>query len=150
MFQWNGVPIPPRCGAMRVMIKFKRSITRCARALTCASVVAFAITASAQDAARHGPQSPPANFDLFGAIGRWIDESFAKLDSNLQDTRKNIDHLTRDAAVAARTTADVAKEAADAMVSLPNTRVISGHQNCPLASNGAPNCIDAAIVLCKS
>ena len=33
---------------------------------------------------------------------------------------------------------------------LPTARVIRGHQNCPLASNGAPNCVAAAMTLCKS
>jgi hypothetical protein len=87
---------------------------------------------------------------LFGALGRWLDESIASINSNFKDARTKIDNFNREAGVAAKSTVDVAKDAADAVVRLPNTRVISGHQNCPLASNGAPNCIVAANTLCKS
>jgi hypothetical protein len=43
-----------------------------------------------------------------------------------------------------------AKEAAGAIVGLPNRRVIQGHERCGLAANGAPDCQNAATALCKS
>ena len=125
-----------------------------ARAGLCAgTLVLFSLAATAQDAPRpNPPAASPADqaFDLFGTIGRWLDESIASINSNFKGTREKIDSFNREAGIAVKSTADAAKDAAGAVVRLPNTRVISGHQNCPTASNGAPNCIVAANALCKS
>jgi hypothetical protein len=115
--------------------------------------VLFSLAATAQDSPKPDRQAAPAGaqtFDLFGAIGRWIDESIASINSNFKDAGAKIDTFNREAGVAAKSTIDAAKDVAGAVVRLPNARVISGHQNCPVAPNGAPNCIAAANTLCKS
>ena len=55
-----------------------------------------------------------------------------------------------EAGVAARTTVDTAKDAAEAVGRLPNTRVIIGHEKCQIAPNGAPDCIAAAYAICQA
>ena len=100
------------------------------------------------------PSEPPARSetkpDFLGSIGRWFDESFAKIGSSFKDARSGVDNFNREAGIAAKSTADAAKDAADAVVKLPNAKVVRGHQNCVAAPNGAPDCIAAATALCKA
>lgn len=104
-----------------------------------------AVTAGAQEA------GPPSQQDGFlAAAGRWFDEQFGKLGSGFQDAQKNVETFGREAGVAATTTAGGAKEAADAVARIPNTRTINGHATCRTAANGAPDCVAAADTLCRS
>ncbi len=63
--------------------------------------------------------------------------------------RERFLNLGQDATLAARTTVDTAKDAADAVGRLPGTRVVSGHEKCRAAPNGAPDCIAAAYAICE-
>jgi hypothetical protein len=123
------------------------------RAAICAMVL---LSASAAAPAQQPQQSdsPPAaaesKFDPFGSIARWFDQSFSKLGSSFKDAKSNVDNFNREAAVAARSTTEAAKDAADAVVRLPTARVVTGHQNCAIAANGAPDCLSAAGAMCKA
>ena len=99
------------------------------------------------------PSGEPAQeqrSDPFSTIGRWIEDGFSKLGAGFKGARDNVDNFNREAGIAAKTTVDVAKEGADAVIKLKDTRVIRGHQNCPLAPNGAPDCVAAAVAMCKA
>jgi hypothetical protein len=89
--------------------------------------------------------SPPPD-DPLSAIGRWFDE----LGSHFRGAEKSVDNFGREAGIAAKETGGAVKDAADAVVKLPNTRVVSGHQNCTITANGAPNCVEAANRLCRA
>jgi hypothetical protein len=121
-------------------------------ALACAwlAVAALDITHAQQ------PQSQPAQkeeskaTEFFGSIGRWLDESFAKMGSGFKDAKSGVDNFGREAGVAAKSTVDAARDAADSVSRLSNAKVIRGHQNCTVAANGAPDCIAAATAICKA
>ena len=96
------------------------------------------------------PAPAPAKTDdpgFFGSVGRWFDQQ-------VNGAKDMFGNLGREAGVAARTTADTAKDAAkgaaDTITSkLPATNVVSGHEVCRIAPNGAPDCDTAASTICK-
>src|SRR5262249_48597966 len=51
---------------------------------------------------------------------------------------------------AGRDTVSGAQDAASSVARIPGTRVISGHEKCALAPNGAPDCNAAADAMCKA
>ena len=113
------------------------------------------------------PAPRPRNSGLFEAIGRWIDESGANFRSHLRGAKNRADTIGEDAAAGSRDignkaadvgrgaveatkgAVDVTKGAVDAVVKLPATRVMRGHERCGVAPNGAPDCIVAAETLCR-
>lgn len=115
--------------------------------LAAAFVLASAI-AGAQDAAQ--AKKPHEDTGFFASIGRWFDEQSAKFNSNLRTMGSGVDNFGREAGIAARTTVDGAKDAADAVARIPAARVMRGHVKCTLAPNGAPDCLAAADALCKA
>jgi hypothetical protein len=129
--------------------------------------------ALAQEAA---PPTPPALAEqpaqavkpgLFEAIGRWFDDGTSTFRTHLRGAKERIDSLGDDAAKTNRELAgkaadvgkgavdvtkgavEVTKDAVDAVVKLPTTRVMKGHERCAAAPNGAPDCIAAADALCR-
>lgn len=114
-------------------------------ALAALFAVATVLTAAAQEA-----QPAPSEEGFFTATGRWFDEQFNKLGSGFKDARKGVENFGEEAGVAAKSTADGAREAADAVARIPNTRPVTGHQTCRIAPNGAPDCVAAANALCRS
>ena len=117
--------------------------------LACLLVLAAA-NALAQDAAKPNPPEQTESRDFFGRIFHWFGRQADNFNSNLKDAGSQVGNFGREAGVAARTTVDAAKGAADVMVRIPNTRVVSGHEVCPAAPNGAPDCVTAAMKLCKA
>jgi hypothetical protein len=124
-------------GTMRRLLRISIGIVFCA---TLANASVFA-----QDAKKD---------DVLGDFGRWLDRSLSSIGDQFKSAGKGIDkgidNFNRDAGAAAKTTASAAADAADAVAKLPNTRVVSGRQDCPLADNGAPDCAAAATKLCQS
>jgi hypothetical protein len=83
-------------------------------------------------------------------IGKWFADQFDNIGSSFKDAGKKVENFGHEAGVAAKTTVEGAKEAADAMVRIPSARVVSGHAKCRIAPNGAPDCVAAATTLCKA
>lgn len=126
--------------------------SRCAAApvaLTGLFALMLALMASLA-AAQEPPAAPPENRGFFSAIGRWFEDQVLYIGSGFKDARQRVEGFGQEAGVAARSTADGAKQAADVVARLPNTRAVSGHEKCRVAPNGAPDCIAAANALCKS
>ncbi|MBV9558350.1 MAG: hypothetical protein JO254_14875 [Pseudolabrys sp.] len=119
-------------------------------ALACVMVLLASPLAHGQQPKHEAPPQSEEASNPFASIGRWFEDGFTKLGSGFKDAQGGVDNFNREAGIAARSTADAARDAADAMVKLPNARVIKGHQNCPAAANGAPDCLAAATALCKS
>lgn len=89
------------------------------------------------------PASPPANQPGFiDAFGRWLEQGTTNLRSNLQDAQSKLDKLGSEAR-------DATKDAADAVVGLPNARMLTAHEPCTAAQNGAPDCQTAAAAFCR-
>lgn len=120
-------------------------------AVTCLFAAAV-ILMSALAAAQEASPAPKTNEDagFFAAIGRWFDEQAANVNSTFGDARRKFDNFGHEAGVAAKTTAEGAKDAADAVARIPNARVIRGHEKCRNAPNGAPDCVAVAVAMCKA
>jgi len=128
----------------------RKSIAGARRVAAPAALAAWFAVATALMAAAQEAPSAPREEGFFAATGRWFDEQFTKLGSGFKDARKGVESFGQEAGIAAQTTADGAKEAADAVARIPNTRPVTGHQTCRIAPNGAPDCVAAANALCKS
>jgi hypothetical protein len=112
------------------------------------------------------PPSPPPAADeskpgFIDAFGRFIDDSAAKLNSQLKsvndslgsglksanDALGNIGNQTSEAA---KDAVGNARDAAGTIIGLPGTRVVTGRERCAAAANGAPDCRAAADTACRS
>jgi len=87
---------------------------------------------------------------LLGDIGRWFDRSVTSIGDQFKNAGQGIDQFNHEASVAAKTTAGAAADAADSVARIPKTRMVSGHQSCPMSDNGAPDCAAAADKLCRA
>jgi hypothetical protein len=107
---------------------------------------------SAMAAAQDGSSASRTREDLgfFGNIGRWFEEQGQWVNSGFRDAGRSVENFGREAGVAAKTTVNTAKDAADAVARIPKARVIAGHEKCRTAPNGAPDCVAAATAACKA
>jgi hypothetical protein len=113
------------------------------------ALVLTATVAAAQDA----KPEPPAQTEergFFGTIFHWFDRQASSFNSNIKGAGSQIENFGREAGIAAKTTVDTAKDAAGAVAKIPGVRVVTGHEKCALAPNGAPDCIAAAANMCKA
>ncbi len=97
-------------------------------------------------------QEPPAKPEpgLLESVSRWLDEQGSKIGSTFKDAGKKVESFGREAGVAAKTTVEGAKDAAGAVARIPAARVVTGHEMCQNAPNGAPDCVAAATAMCKA
>jgi hypothetical protein len=104
-----------------------------------------------QAVAQEAPnETPKESTNLFGDIGRWFDKSITSIGDQFRNAGKGIDQFNHEAGVAAKTTASAAVDAADSVTKISKTRMVSGHQNCPVSDNGSPDCGAAADKLCRA
>jgi hypothetical protein len=105
------------------------------------------------------PAAPSYRPGLFDAFGRWMEESTAGFNTNLNATwgeppGKGMSDAAKGAAEATKGAADAmssaARETAGALSRLPTSRVVIGRERCTIAHNGAPDCRVAAAALCKA
>lgn len=133
-----------------------REVSRTGMALaSCgfAAMLLVAVTALAQDAAKPAAPpaaSPPASHGFFDTILHWFGSQSAKFNSNLKDAGSQVENFGREAGIAAKSTVDTAKGAADAVARMSSARVLNGHEKCTVAPNGAPDCVSAATNICKA
>ena len=125
--------------------------------LACLCAGAMLLTAGLAMAQEHGSDgpkaSPPAQSSEPGfldSIVRWLDQQTKNFTSNIKDARSGVENFSHEAGIAAKTTVEGAKDAADAVARIPTARVVTGHEKCVLAPNGAPDCVAAANIMCKS
>jgi hypothetical protein len=112
------------------------------RALVCAGLLTLSpLPARAQGAPPAGEQQESGFLE---SAGKWLDQQV----SGAKDAFRN---LGREAGIAAKSTADSAKDAADTLTKqFPAATVVSGHEVCKIAPNGAPDCDTAANAICKA
>jgi hypothetical protein len=91
------------------------------------------------------PTQPPAASKpgFFDALGRWWQQGTDAWNAKVKDARQKVDDFNKQQTQAA-------KDAATAIVRLPNTRVVEMHERCAKAANGAPDCVAATIAACKA
>jgi hypothetical protein len=122
--------------------------------LACSAIAQEGQPSSPNDPAQNPPAAPapPPSFapGFIDALGRWIGESGATLDSQLKTTQDALGGIGSQATDAMKDAAGAAQQATGAIVGLPLARLINGRQRCPAAANGAPDCGPAADALCQS
>ncbi len=87
---------------------------------------------------------------FFGGIVRWFDRQASKIGSDFKDAGSQVENFGHEAGIAAKTTVEGAKDAAGAVARIPAARVVTGHEKCKVAPNGAPDCVAAANAVCKA
>jgi hypothetical protein len=103
------------------------------------------------------PAAPPPNAGyqpgFIDVFGRFIGESAAKLSSQfssqLKGTNETLGNLGSQTTDAAKGAVGTAKDAAGAIIGLPNARIVTGRERCAAAANGAPDCRAAADAACR-
>src|SRR4051794_10370841 len=127
------------------------------RTILAVALLASASLASAQDPApplnvvpieppqRSAPTLPTPR-ETFGAIGKFIDQSISNVGAGVRGAGETLGATTSAAGDLAKGVGDAAGTGAR----LPATNVVSGHELCVAAPNGAPDCTGASIALCKA
>ncbi len=121
--------------------------------LTCVGAGAILLTAAlalAQDGAGSKARASAEEPGFFGGIVRWFDRQASKIGSGFKDAGSQVENFGHEAGIAAKTTVDTAKDAAGAVARIPKARVVTGHEKCNNAPNGAPDCLAAANAVCKA
>lgn len=93
-----------------------------------------------------GARLLPTPGETFGAIGRFIDQSISSVGAGVKGAGETLGATTSAAGDLAKGMTD----AAGTVARLPATNVVTGHELCTLAPNGAPDCAVASLALCKS
>ena len=108
--------------------------------------------------AQPGWNSPVPAPGFIDGFTRWMQESTAgfnaRLGGNSKDMSEAANSAAKSTAEAARGAADavtgIARDTAGALSKLPSSRVAAGRERCPVAPNGAPDCVVAAASLCRA
>jgi hypothetical protein len=103
------------------------------------------------------PTPAPENPGFVGVLGNWMQQGMTSMSTGIDAMFGAAKGAADAASTVAKGAAGVAKGAADAAVDtaagvtkLPVPGVASGHEQCLLAANGAPDCGVAAEALCRS
>jgi hypothetical protein len=136
----------PLVSDMTSAMNIERSLTWHSRSRAAPAIWLFAgalMMMSAIAVAQERAPAPAEEPGFFGRITNWFDSTF-------KDAGQKVESFGSEAGIAARSTVDGAKDAAGAIARVPGTRVITGHQKCDNAPNGAPDCRSAANSVCKA
>jgi hypothetical protein len=88
----------------------------------------------------------PTPQETFGAIGKFIDQSISSVGAGVKGAGETIGATTSAAGDLAKGVTD----AAGTVARLPATNIVTGHELCAVAPNGAPDCNGASLALCKT
>lgn len=120
--------------------------------LVCAGVVMLLllpVAAVAQGAPPAAQQQQEPGF--LESAGKWLDRQVNGAKAMFGHVGRGVQDFGHEAGVAARTTADTAKDAAEGVANqLSPASVVNGHEVCRIAPNGAPDCVAAANAICKA
>jgi len=103
-------------------------------------VLALLIAGPAVGQDEQAPTEPPPG-GILETIGRWLDDSRAKIDGQIKSTTDAARDAAKDAAEKATT---------GVVLGWPGATVVQGRMRCAVAGNGAADCADAANALCRS
>ena len=154
------------------MLRYGRTIRRgSAQALIgAAALCAFMTAASAQESKPAAPGVPPPTAGEEGkpgfidAFGRFIGDQLKSandtlssglksasdsLGSGLKSANEAIGDVGNQTSEAAKGAVGTARDAAGTLMGAPNARIVTGHERCAAAANGAPDCRAAADAACR-
>jgi hypothetical protein len=86
------------------------------------------------------PLPPQPNF--VETFGRWLDQGTTRFRTDMRGAQETFDKLGNQ-------TRDAAKDATDAMIGLPNARIVPARERCAAAQNGRPDCQAAVDTFCR-
>jgi hypothetical protein len=99
------------------------------------------------------PAQPPPAFKsgFLHELGLWWNQGFGDFNTKMKNAKDRLDDLKQDQTTkdATAATQEALKNAAQAVVHLPSTRVFELHELCHTAANGAPDCPAAADNACR-
>jgi hypothetical protein len=118
-----------------------------------APVAVQPVPASPPAAGNSLPAQPPPAFKpgFLHQLGAWWDQGFGNFNGKMKNAKDQLDGIGQDQSTkdASAATQEALKNAADAVVHLPSTRVFELHELCRTAANGAPDCPTAANNACR-
>ncbi|HEY1360793.1 MAG TPA: hypothetical protein VGF60_01035 [Xanthobacteraceae bacterium] len=85
------------------------------------------------------PASPPGFIE---ALGNWLKDGAGKLKSDMQGAQDRLGKFGSQVH-------EAAKDATGTIIGWPSARPTSGRERCAPAANGAPDCLSAAVALCR-
>jgi hypothetical protein len=118
-----------------------------ALALLVAGAAVAQVAAMAQETEQRTeppPNAAPPPFGVLETLGRWLEDSKARIDNQIKSTADAAKDAAKDAAEKA------GQATTGIMLGWPGTRVAQGRVRCAVAPNGAPDCTEAANALCRS
>jgi hypothetical protein len=95
------------------------------------------------------PQQRSSSPGLFGAIGRWVDDSIGAMTSGFNTARETVGGLGDRASDAAKGAAGAVRDAATVM-RIPAGWIVTGRGHCVRTASGGPDCQAATDMLCRS
>jgi hypothetical protein len=98
------------------------------------------------------PGAPAPKPGLFGALGRWMDDSLGSVTSGWSNARDAVGGIGDRAGDAAKGAAGAARDAAAAAAGAitPGAALVTGRQLCIRSANGGPDCETATTMLCRT
>jgi hypothetical protein len=101
-----------------------------------------------QDVAAPDARGPPKP-GLFGAIGRWLDDSIGGVATGWSGARETVGNIGSQASDAAKGAVGVARDAAATVARIPAGSLVQGRVHCVRTGSGGPDCAGAAEALCR-
>src|ERR1044072_5998811 len=93
-----------------------------------------------------GTRLLPTPQETFGAIGKFIDQSISNVGAGVKGAGETTGATTNAAGDLAKGVGD----AAGTVARLPATNIVTGHEFCAVAPNGAPDCETDPLARCKA
>jgi hypothetical protein len=94
------------------------------------------------------PAAPDGKRGFLNDLGQWWDDSIANFNAKMKEQQAKLDEFNKQQSAAAKDATQAMKNAADAMFT--PSKMIEVQQPCPVAGNGAPDCVSAAANVCKA
>jgi hypothetical protein len=96
------------------------------------------------------PTPPAENPGFVGVLGNWMQQGMTSMSTGIDAMFGAAKGAADAASTVAKGAADAAVDTAAGVAKLPVPGVASGHEQCLLAANGAPDCRVAAEALCRA
>ena len=122
-----------------------RTAALAARVIGAGAILLTAAVAFAQEGAKAAAQAPRQDPGFFGEHRALVRPAGSELRLHLKGAGSQVENFGHEAGVAAKIDASTAPRAPPTRWrGISDARVVSGHEKCTIAPNGAPDCVAAA------